>query len=214
MTFQLGYATSSIIFLCFFISLLGVQLWSNRYIPYIYWLVILATSTLGTTVSDYMDRTLHLGYAKGSLLLMLILVLLLTLWKITQNSVAVTNITNRKSEIFYWSTILVSNTLGTALGDFLADDSGLGFMGGAILIGTILLLLILLHYYTKLSAVMLFWIAFVLTRPFGATFGDVLTKTTAKGGLDFGTKGTSLLLFLMLCGLLSLESKKIKRLTF
>lgn len=214
MTFNLGYAISSIIFLCFFISLLGIQLWSTRYTPYIYWLVILATSTLGTTMSDYMDRTLNLGYAKGSLLLVLILVLLVTLWKITQKSVAVTNITNRKSELFYWSTILVSNTLGTALGDFLADDSGLGFLGGALLIGTILLILILLHYYTKLSAVLLFWIAFILTRPFGATFGDVLTKTTAKGGLDFGTKGTSVLLFLMLWGLLFLESKKNKTSNF
>ena len=210
MTFNLGYATSSLLFIVFFVVMLSFQLGSVKYIPKIYWLVILATSTLGTTLSDYMDRTLNLGYAAGSTILVSLLCLMLLVWKLSQKSLSVTQITNRKSEAFYWGTILISNTLGTALGDFLADDSGLGFAGGALLIGSLLLVIVLLHYYSKVSAVMLFWIAFVLTRPFGATFGDLLTKASNKGGIDFGTKGASLILFALFLILLYIETKKVK----
>lgn len=211
MTFDIGYAVSSMILLCFFLVMLSLQLWRTNYLPWVYWFVILATSTLGTTMSDYMDRTLGFGYAKGSLLLAIILLVVLSLWKITRKSLSVTNIQSRQSELFYWVAILVSNTLGTSLGDYLADDSGLGFAGGAILIGSALLVLIVLHYYTKISSVLLFWVAFVLTRPFGATFGDLLTKTTANGGLDFGTKGSSLLLFVLLLILLFYETMKHRK---
>jgi uncharacterized membrane-anchored protein len=211
MTFILGYASSSLLFLVFFMVMLYLQLGSKKYIPTIYWLVILATSTLGTTLSDYMDRTLNLGYAVGSTILVTLLCLTLFVWKISQKSLSVNQITTRKSEVFYWATILISNTLGTALGDFLADDSKLGFAGGALLIGSLLVLIVLLNYYNKVSAVLLFWIAFVLTRPFGATFGDLLTKASNKGGMDFGTKGSSLILFTLFLILLYIETLKIKQ---
>ena len=145
-----------------------------------------------------MDRTLGLGYAAGSLILVSILILILSLWYYSEKSLSVSNIKTFKGELFYWIAILFSNTLGTALGDFLADDSGLGFAGGAILISAILAVVIAAHYFTRISSVFLFWIAFVLTRPFGATFGDLLTKSTEHGGLNFGTKGSSLILFIVL----------------
>jgi uncharacterized membrane-anchored protein len=195
MTMNVGYAISSLILLSFFFITLFIQLLSKKYHPIIYWLVILATSTAGTTMSDYMDRTLGLGYATGSLILVALLAATLGTWKWSEGSLSVTNVRSLKAEIFYWTAILFSNTLGTALGDFLADDSGLGFMGGAVLIGGLLLLIVLTYYFTSVSRILLFWLAFVLTRPFGATFGDLLTKPTEKGGLNFGTMGSSLILF-------------------
>jgi len=194
MTLKVGYAVSTAILLSFFVVSLIAQLLSKKYNPLIYWLVILATSTAGTTMSDFMDRTLGLGYALGSSILFTSLLMILLIWRLTEKSLSVTNIRSLRGESFYWAAILVSNTLGTALGDFLADDSGLGFSGGALLIGSLLLLLVLAYYFTKLSHILLFWLAFVLTRPFGATFGDLLTKTTEKGGLNLGTMGSSLVL--------------------
>ncbi len=145
-----------------------------------------------------MDRTLGLGYALGSGILLAILLVIFVLWRVSEKSLSVTNITTFKGEMFYWTAILFSNTLGTAVGDFLADDSGLGFLGGAALIGGLLTLVVIAKYFTKISTVLLFWVAFVLTRPFGATFGDLLTKTTEKGGLNFGTTGSSIILFSIL----------------
>lgn len=213
MTMNIGYAVSSLILISGFFVTLIAQLFTKRHIPIIYWLVILSTSTAGTTMSDYMDRTLGLGYANGSLILVFILCVTLFVWRQSEKSLSVTNITNRRGELFYWTAILFSNTLGTALGDFLADNSGLGFAGGAILIGTILALVILAHYFTKISSVFLFWIAFVLTRPFGATFGDLLTKTHEKGGLNFGTQGSSLILFVLLAILIVYSTQQNKRAT-
>jgi len=198
MTMNVGYAVSSAILLSFFFATLIVQLSSKMFHPIIYWSVILATSTAGTTMSDYMDRTLGLGYATGSLILASLLVTTLIIWKITEKSLSVTNIRSIRGEVFYWTAILFSNTLGTALGDFLADNSGLGFAGGALLIGSLLALIVLAYYFSKVSHVILFWLAFVLTRPFGATFGDLLTKTQDKGGLNFGTIGSSIILFTIL----------------
>lgn len=198
MTLDVGYAMSSLILISAFVVTLLTQLASKRYHPTLYWIVILSTSTAGTTMSDFMDRTLGLGYAMGSAILIAILLGIFTVWYMSEKSLSVSRITSRKGELFYWFAILFSNTLGTALGDFLADDSGLGFMGGALLIGSAIALVVLLHYTTKLSSVMLFWIAFVLTRPFGATLGDVLTKSHDKGGLDFGTVGSSLVLLSLL----------------
>lgn len=202
MTMNVGYAVSSILLLSVFFVTLAAQLFSKKYIPVIYWLVILSTSTAGTTMSDFMDRTLGLGYATGSLILVAILCLTLFIWRLSEKSLSVTNITTRRGELFYWTAILFSNTLGTALGDYLADNSGLGFAGGAILIASVLVVVVLAHYFTKLSPILLFWVAFVLTRPFGATFGDLLTKSTEKGGLGFGTQGSSFILFTMLCTLI------------
>ena len=208
MTLNVGYAVSSMILISMFIVTLVIQLMSKKYNPIIYWLVILSTSTAGTTMSDYMDRTLGLGYALGSSILMAILFVIFVLWRVSEKSLSVTNITTFKGEMFYWTAILFSNTLGTAVGDFLADDSGLGFLGGAILIGGLLTLVVVAKNFTKISTVLLFWVAFVLTRPFGATFGDLLTKTTEKGGLNFGTVGSSIILFSILTLLIIFNLRK------
>ena len=207
MTLDVGYAVSSLILIGLFAATLAGQLAARTYHPFLYWAVILSTSTAGTTMSDFMDRTLGLGYAKGSLLLVTILLLILGYWRHTGASLSVQNIRSRKVEIFYWAAILFSNTLGTALGDFLADDSGFGFAGGALAIGSLLALIVAAYYGTHISRTLLFWLAFVLTRPFGATMGDVLTKTQDKGGLGFGTVGSSTLLAALLIFLIMLTSK-------
>jgi uncharacterized membrane-anchored protein len=211
MTLNIGYAISSMLLLSFFFVTLFIQLYSKKYHPVIYWAVILATSTAGTTISDFMDRTLGLGYATGSLILATLLVITLVIWKISEKTLAVTNITSTRGELFYWTAILFSNTLGTALGDFLADNSGLGFAGGAILIGSLLILLVLAYKFSKISHIVLFWLAFVLTRPFGATFGDLLTKPMEKGGLNFGTVGSSAILFVILVFLIVISMLRIKQ---
>lgn len=198
MTLNVGYAISSLALISVFILTLFGQLKAKRYIPILYWTVIVSTSTAGTTMSDFMDRTLNLGYAAGSAILITILITILSLWYYSEKSISVTKIKTFRGEMFYWITILFSNTLGTALGDFLSDNSGLGFAGGAILISSLLVIVVLAHYFTKISSVILFWIAFILTRPFGATFGDLLTKLPGNGGLGFGTKGSSLVFFSIL----------------
>ena len=194
MTLNVGYAISSMILLSVFLITLLTQLWSKTYNPVLYWIVILSTSTAGTTMSDFMDRTLGLGYASGSMILIVLLLIVFALWHLSGNSLNVNKVQTPRGELFYWVAILLSNTLGTALGDFLADDSGLGFAGGAMLIGASILLVIAIKYCTTVSSVVLFWVAFVLTLPFGATLGDFLTKPHEKGGLDFGTVGSSAVL--------------------
>jgi uncharacterized membrane-anchored protein len=208
MTLNVGYAVSSLILISLFIVTLVSQLASRSYHPILYWTVILSTSTAGTTMSDYMDRTLGLGYLAGTTILITILICVLAVWRLTIGSLAVDHISTFKVEIFYWTAILFSNTLGTALGDFLADSSGLGFAGGALLIASILTAVVLAHFYTNLPKTLLFWIAFVLTRPFGATAGDLLTKTHEKGGLGFGTIGSSLVLASVLLVLVLLTTRK------
>lgn len=202
-TLKIGYAVSSLILLSLFALLLTAQLRSKHFNPILYWSVILATSTAGTTLSDFMDRTLGLGYAMGSLLIFASLCAVLLAWYISEKSLSVAHIATPRAELFYWFAILSSNTLGTALGDYLADDSGLGFLGGASLIGTLIAGIVLLYRLTQLNRIALFWLAFVLTRPFGATFGDLLTKSTDQGGLNFGTAGASTVLLVILIGTLS-----------
>jgi uncharacterized membrane-anchored protein len=194
MTMGIGYARSSLVLMGLFLISVVAQLKATRFQPWLYWTVILATSTAGTTMSDFMDRTLGLGYAQGSLILVAGLLVVLGLWRATEKSLSVSEIKSPRAEIFYWTAILFSNTLGTALGDFLADDSGLGFFGGALLIGGLLALVVLAYRLLPINRVLLFWIAFVLTRPFGATFGDLLTKPAAKGGFNLGTIGSSAVL--------------------
>lgn len=194
MTWEVGYALSSAMLLGVFALSLWAQLRARRFRPWLYWWVILTTSTAGTTVSDYMDRSLGLGYAQGALLLSGGLTLTLGAWWLSERSLSVERIDGGRAEVFYWVAILFSNTLGTALGDYLADDSGLGFLGGASLIGATLAAIALAGAFTRIDRVALFWAAFVLTRPFGATLGDLLTKPTAQGGLDLGTVGASLVL--------------------
>lgn len=213
MTMNVGYAMSSVILIGLFLISLVAQLRSSKFHPVLFWTVILTTSTAGTTMSDFMDRTLKLGYAKGSLILISLLAVVLIVWRLSQKTLSVSNIQTRKAELFYWIAILVSNTLGTAAGDYLADDSGLGFLGGAALIGGLLALLVLAFNFTKLNRVMLFWIAFVLTRPFGATFGDLLTKPHEKGGLGFGTVGSSASLAVLLAAFILYTHRAEKRIS-
>ncbi len=212
MTLHVGYGVSTLLLAGVFLALLLTQLRAKKFHPALYWSVILATSTAGTTMSDYMDRTLGLGYAKGSFLLICGLLAILAVWRWSEKSLSVDNIKTRKAELFYWAAILVSNTLGTAFGDFLADDSGLGFGGGATLIGAFLGLIVLAAFYTKINRVLLFWLAFVLTRPFGATFGDLLTKPVSKGGLNFGTIGSSLVLAVLLIAVVAYTTARDERL--
>lgn len=194
MTLNIGYAISSLILIGLFLVTLTTQLYAKKYNPWLYWAVIVTTSTAGTTMSDFMDRSLGLGYAQGSLILIGILATILLAWRFLIGSLSVENIKTFKVELIYWAAILTSNTLGTALGDFLADSSGLGFAGGAMLISGILLAIVLAYYFTDISKIVLFWAAFVLTRPLGATVGDLLTKGSEVGGLDVGTIGSSIIL--------------------
>lgn len=187
MTLKVGYALSSVTFIGLFnVTLLG-QLAVRRYHPPPYWTVILAASVAGASLSDFVDRTLGLGYAAGSA----ILLSLFGLWYLSEKSLSVNDITRRRAELFYWLALLFSDTLGTLLGDYLADDSGLDFAGGALLIGSLIALMAILQSITWLSSVLIFWAAFVLTRPFGATLGAVLTKPRDHGDLNFGTAGSS-----------------------
>lgn len=213
MTLHIGYQKSSIILLGLFLIAVIAQIKLDKFNPILYWTVILATSTAGTTMSDFMDRTLHLGYANGSMILSSCLIGILGIWYLCEKSLSVSNIQTPRQEFFYWTAILFSNTLGTALGDFLADSSGLGFAGGAMLIGTTIILTALAYYFTKINRVALFWIAFVLTRPFGATFGDLLTKPIQKGGLNLGTIGSSIFLAAILIFLVIYTTRKNKLLT-
>ncbi len=213
MTMGVGYMWSTLILMSCFVVVLVGQLVAKRYIPFLYWAVILATSTAGTTMSDFMNRTsahgdgpgLGIGYATGSAILLSLLVGVLIVWRLVEKSLSVTDVRSRRAEVFYWSAILISNTLGTSLGDYLADDSGLGFAGGAALIGGIIAVIVAVYLLAKRMNVAspalyvgLFWAAFVLTRPFGATMGDVLTKNADKGGLGFGTIGSSAVLAVVL----------------
>lgn len=213
MTLHVGYAMSTTILIGIFLATLTSQLMVKGYHPLLYWTVILSTSTAGTTMSDFIDRTLGLGYAAGSTILITILLTTFAFWQLSVGSLSVKHIKTAKVELLYWIVILFSNTLGTALGDFLADSSGLGFAGGSLLIASLLALTLAAHYYTPISPVGLFWVAFVLTRPFGATLGDILTKTHAKGGLDFGTIGSSIVLLSILGACILFTTLKQRRIT-
>jgi uncharacterized membrane-anchored protein len=191
MTLRLGYAVSTAIFFAFFVGALAAQVGSKKYHPFLYWAVIVATTTAGTTMSDYLDRTLGLGYPAASLILFGMVLLVLVVWRVTIGSVSASTITSRRTEIFYWVTILFSNTLGTALGDFLADSSGLGYEGGALVFAAALAVIALAYFYANVSHVLLFWAAFILTRPLGATLGDILTKPHGTGGLELGRFSSS-----------------------
>jgi uncharacterized membrane-anchored protein len=193
MTLHLGYGFTLIVTFIFFLVVLFIQLSVPKYIPFFYWLVIIGTTTLGTEISDFIDRTLHLGYAIGSLLLLSGLSATLLLWKRKFRDLKVFPVFEKQKEIYYWVAILFSNSLGTAFGDFLSDNVGLSYLSGALVTASIIVAVILLHYFTKINEVVLFWIAFIFTRPFGATFGDFLTKPVSSGGLALNTLYASLI---------------------
>jgi uncharacterized membrane-anchored protein len=207
MTLNFGYLATLIVTFIFFLLMLFIQLSLKRYIPVFYWLVIIATTTLGTEISDFIDRSLHLGYAVGSLLLFICLIGTLLFWKRRFNNLEVYPIQDKSKESYYWTAVLFSNSLGTAFGDFLSDNMGLSYFTGALVTALIIVVVILLHYLTRINQVILFWIAFVFTRPFGATFGDFLTKPLSKGGLDLGTLNASMVSVFLMAILIAVSHK-------
>lgn len=210
MTLNLGYTIGIAITLAFFLVVLLTQLSVKKYIPVIYWLVIVGTTTLGTEISDYIDRTLHLGYTIGSFLLVSCLVLTLYLWFKKYKNLEVYPITDKQKEFYYWTAILFSNSLGTAFGDFLGDYFGLSYLQGAFVTGGVIVVVVLLYNLTKINHIILFWVAFVFTRPFGATFGDFLTKPLDKGGLHLGTLNSSLVSAVVMIALLFIAHRQHK----
>ena len=194
MSMHLGYATGTLIFAAVFMAAVIGQMRARRFTPHIYWLTIVATTTLGTTMADFADRSLGIGYAGGTTILALLLAASLAVWRWTEGSVSVNRVATPRTETFYWTTILFSQTLGTALGDWMADSNGLGFGGGALVFGAAIVLIAAAYYVTRLSHVALFWAAFILTRPLGATVGDLLDKPLAQGGLELSRMGASVAL--------------------
>lgn len=210
MTLNFGYLTGIIITFIFFLIMLSIQLVTKKYIPIFYWLVIIATTTLGTEISDFLDRSLHLGYTLGSLLLFSFLLFTLFLWHRKFKTLSVFPIFDKSKEIFYWIAILFSNSLGTAFGDYLSDVIGLSYLNGAIVTSGIILIVVLLHYFTKINHIILFWIAFIFTRPFGATFGDFLTKPIVNGGLNLGTLNSSIVSIILITILIIISHRNLK----
>jgi uncharacterized membrane-anchored protein len=183
MSLDLGYLLGTAIFGMFFVAILGAQIAASRFNAALYWATIVATTTVGTTLADFADRSLGIGYVGGSTLLFVLLMATLATWYRTLGSVSVATVDSPLTEAFYWATILFSQTLGTALGDFLADTSGLGYGGGALVFLAALGVVAGLYFFSNVSRVALFWAAFILTRPLGATLGDFLDKPRANGGL-------------------------------
>jgi uncharacterized membrane-anchored protein len=213
MSMDLGYLLSTGIFAIIFAAAVTVQVLAKKFHPVIYWITIVATTTVGTTLADFADRSLGIGYAGGTTILILLLAGSFGIWKHTLGSVAVDTVDSPKSEIFYWVTIMCSQTLGTALGDWTADTAGIGYGGGVILFGSLLAVIAAAYYFTKISHTLLFWSAFILTRPLGAVVGDFLDKPRGEGGLEMSRYTASLtLLTLMAFFIFAFSHKPAKRL--
>lgn len=204
MSMNLGYLVGTIIFASLFLASVAIQIKANGYHPAVYWITIIATTTVGTTLADFADRSLGIGYAGGSLLLMALLIGSLSVWQRTLGTIAVDSISTPKAEMFYWITIMFSQTLGTALGDWVADTEGLGYAVSAVIFSVLLMITALAYYRTRISHTVLFWTAFILTRPLGAVVGDFLDKPLENGGLELSrfSASASLLAFIVIVLLL------------
>jgi uncharacterized membrane-anchored protein len=185
MSLNLGYAVSSFIFIGIFVIAVVAQIFARRFHPFLYWLVVIASTTAGTTMADFADRSLGIGYPGGASLLFALLMISLAVWYRSAGSISVNTVSTPKIETFYWVAILFSQTLGTALGDWMADTNGLGYEGGALVFAAGLALIAAAYFFTTVSRTLLFWAAFILTRPLGATLGDLLDKPLNNGGLAF-----------------------------
>lgn len=201
MSLHFGYLAGTGIFALIFLAAVAAQLRARRFHPFLYWTTIIATTTVGTTLADFADRSLGIGYAGGSLLLLLLLMVSLLSWHWMLGSVSVNSVSAPGAELFYWITIMCSQTLGTALGDWTADSAGLGYLGGAAIFTTLLVLVAVTYFRTNISRTLLFWCAFVLTRPLGAVVGDFLDKPLDAGGLALSRFSASavLLAFIVAC---------------
>jgi uncharacterized membrane-anchored protein len=200
MTFNWGYLAGTALFLGFLVVLVIAQIVSKKFYPFLYWATIVASTTFGTTMADFADRSLGIGYTGGSTLLLVCLLVVLGLWYWSEGTISVNTVSTPKVECFYWAAITFSQTLGTALGDWMAD-TGLGYEGGALVFAAGLTIVAALYFWTNISRVLLFWAAFILTRPFGATVGDFLDKPVAAGGLNFSRPLASAVIaaFIILC---------------
>jgi uncharacterized membrane-anchored protein len=201
MTFNWGYLAGTLLFLGVLVVLVIAQITANKFRPFLYWATIVASTTFGTTMADFADRSLGIGYTGGSSLLFVCLMVVLALWYWSEGTISVDTVSTPKVEAFYWAAITFSQTLGTALGDWLADTGGFGYGGGALVFGAGLVVLAALYYRTDVSRVFLFWAAFILTRPLGATVGDFLDKPVSHGGLALSRPLASLTIaiFIVLC---------------
>lgn len=201
MSMNLGYLLSTAIFAAIFLAAVIVQIKARQFHPVIYWITIIATTTVGTTMADFADRSLGIGYAGGSSLLLILLMGSLFVWHRLLGSISVGSVSNPKSEMFYWLTIMFSQTLGTALGDWTADSAGFGYGGSALIFGFLLLVVLALKFWSRISHTILFWAAFILTRPLGAVVGDFLDKPRDHGGLELSrfTASAALLAFVAIC---------------
>lgn len=199
MSLNLGYLLSTVIFAAIFIVFLGLQINSKRYHPFLYWSTIIASTTVGTTLADFVDRSLGVGYVGGSSILLSLVLISLFTWYKTEKSISPYSVNTPRVEIFYWITITFSQTLGTALGDWSADTAGLGYTGGIILYCSLIAIILALHYWSKISNTLLFWAAFVLTRPLGAVVGDFLDKPLDHGGLNLSRFTASFVLLACIC---------------
>lgn len=211
-TLHVGYLVSFFLFIAVFLVAVTAQLRAKKLYPPLYWTVIIATSTAGTTLSDFLDRSAKLGYFKGSLLIFSGLLLTFFIWSRSGETFSVEKISTLRGETFYWAAILMSNTLGTAFGDYLSDSSGLHYWGSALLIATVMVAVLMAYLYTEISPTVLFWTAFVLTRPLGATAGDLLWKPHAMGGLGLGTANVSygLLALIVVLSLYSMRKQRLE----
>jgi uncharacterized membrane-anchored protein len=201
MTLNWGYALSSALFIGIFVVAVAAQIASRSFHPFLYWAVIIATTTAGTTMADLADRSLGIGYPGGSLILFVLLMTTLGIWYGRAGSISVDTVASPRIEIYYWTAILFSQTLGTALGDWMADSNGLGYERGALVFAAGMVVVAAAYFYTNVSRTLLFWTAFILTRPLGATVGDLLDKPVANGGLAFGRFYASAILaaFIVAC---------------
>ena len=204
MTLNWGYLVGTVIFVSLLLILVACQIAARKFHPFLYWATIVASTTFGTTMADFADRSLGIGYTGGSTLLFVCLMIVLGLWYRSQGTISVNTVSTPKAEAFYWAAITFSQTLGTALGDWLADTGGLGYEGGALVFGAGLMIVAAAYYWTHVSRVTLFWAAFILTRPLGATIGDFLDKPVSHGGLDLSRPMASaaIAIFIVACVLL------------
>jgi uncharacterized membrane-anchored protein len=211
MSMNLGYLVGTAIFAAVFVVAVAAQIRATRFHPFLYWSTIIATTTVGTTLADFFDRSLGIGYAGGSALLLALLLGSLWLWHRTLGSVSIHTVCSPRAEVFYWITIMFSQTLGTALGDWTADSAKLGYTGAAAVFGALLLLIVAAWRWTRVSRTVLFWTAFILTRPLGAVVGDFLDKPLAAGGLALSRYGASAALLLFIAASLLLFTPRAAR---
>ena len=198
MSLGLGYLISTGIFAAVFLAMVYAQIRADGLHPWLYWATIIATTTVGTTLADFADRSLGIGYAGGSSLLLILLLASLFIWYRSEGTVSVGSISSPRTELFYWVTVMFSQTLGTALGDWTADSAGLGYGGSAVVFGVLLAVVAAVYYRTGVSRAALFWAAFILTRPLGAVVGDLLDKPVSAGGLNLSRAAASLVLLLFI----------------